>query len=465
MTRTLLIPALAAALLQPTTAPFAQQDLATAGFGSPFYRIPALAVTTRGTLLAAYDARPTLGDLPSPIGLVMRRSTDNGRTWLPQSIVRQGQAPEGFGDPSLLVDRVTGRVFLFHAAGRNQGFFGSRAGIDHDDPDVLQADVSQSDDDGLTWTHRRLTSQIKDPAWGGLFASSGQGIQLRYGPHAGRLVQQYVVRFNGRNWAASAYSDDHGDTWRMGGLVGPDADENKSVELSDGTLMLNIRAKPFRKVAFSGDGGETWTGLRDEEQLMDPANNAAIIRVHPDVPAGTPAARQLLFSNTDSRDRRENLTIRLSCNDGATWPIRKVVEPAGASYSTLARLPDGRFGLLYERGTVTTIIFAAFDLGWLGGGCPSAAPAVTAQVRGRVFDEYGASIPDASIVFEPLAPDSALARSEVRADARGRFDFIGVAPGTYRVTGRAFGFEATVMVQQVIAGKENEVTIVVRRRR
>ncbi|MEP6919418.1 MAG: sialidase family protein [Acidobacteriota bacterium] len=346
-----------------------QMDLATAGSGAPFYRIPALSVTTKGTLLAAYDARPTLADLPGPIAIVLRRSLDNGRSWGPQTVVRKGEAPAGFGDPSLLVDTSTGRIFLFHAAGLNQGFFGSRTGNRHDDPDVLHADYSYSDDDGLSWRHRRITTDIKDAAWAGMFAASGQGIQLRYGPRAGRLVQQYVVRFNGTNWAASAFSDDHGETWRIGQLAGPDADENKSVELSDGRLMLDIRARPFRKVAFSADAGATWTGLRNEEQLIDPANNASILRVHPDAARGTRDARQLLFSHTESRDRRQNLVVRLSCDDGATWPIRKVVEPAGASYSTLARLSDGRFGLLYERGAVTAIVFAAFDVKWLGAGC------------------------------------------------------------------------------------------------
>jgi sialidase-1 len=123
-------------------------------------------------------------------------------------------------------------------------------------------------------------------------------------------------------------------------------------------------------VAFSRDGGVTWTGLRNEEQLIDPANNASILRAHSDAAKGTREARTLLFSNTESRDRRENLVIHLSCDDGATWPIRKVVEPGGASYSTLARLPDGRFGLLYERGGVTAIVFAIFSLEWLGGCTP-----------------------------------------------------------------------------------------------
>ncbi|BCS31549.1 hypothetical protein TBR22_A07500 [Luteitalea sp. TBR-22] len=343
-----------------------QQDLAVAGVGSPFYRIPALTVTTRGTLLAAWDARPTLKDLPDPISVVIRRSTDGGATWGPQSVVRGADGPAGFGDPSFVVDRTTRRIFLFYAASVRQGFFGSATGNRHDDPDVQQADYSCSDDDGLTWTHRRITGAIKDPAWGGIFAASGQGIQLRYGRYAGRLVQQYVVRRGKEVFAASAYSDDHGDTWRMGALVGPGADENKTVELSDGRLMLNSRAKPYRKVAFSSDGGATWTGWRDEPQLIDPANNGAIVRLHPEAPSGSAGARVLLFSNTESRDRRENIVVKQSCDDGATWTSRLVVEPGAASYSTLATLPDGRVGILYERGTVSAIVFAAFDPASLG---------------------------------------------------------------------------------------------------
>lgn len=221
MTRGLVSIAIAAAGFQATASQLAQQDLATAGSGSPFYRIPALAVTTKGTLLVAYDARPTLADLPNPIAIVVRRGVDGGRTWGPQTIVRKGEGLDGFGDPSLLVDTATGRILLFYAAGVNQGFFGSHAGNSHDDPDVLQADVSYSDDDGLTWQHRRITREIKNPAWGGIFAASGQGIVLRHGPHAGRVVQQYVVRFEGKSWAASALSDNHGDTWRMGSSRAP----------------------------------------------------------------------------------------------------------------------------------------------------------------------------------------------------------------------------------------------------
>jgi sialidase-1 len=352
-----------------SSAPLSQIVLARSGEGAPVFRIPALAVTNAGTVLAAYDARPSGSDLPSHIAVMLRRSTDGARSFAAPLTVRADTAPFGFGDPSFVVDRRTGRIFLFYAAGVRQGFFGARPGIGATDPEVLQADYSYSDDDGRSWRHRRITAQIKDSAWGGLFASSGEGIQLRRGPHAGRLLQQYAVRFKGANWAATAYSDDHGEHWQMGQLVGPGSDENKVVELADGTLMLNIRAKPARRVAFSNDGGATWTGLRDEPQLVDPGNNGSIIRVAPDAAPSDPRSHWLLFSNTESTSKRVNLTVKLSCDDGRTWPVRRTVEEGASAYSTLTMLRDGRVALLYEGGDYATITLATFAPSWLGAGC------------------------------------------------------------------------------------------------
>lgn len=359
----------AATAAEPAAGLLVSQDLAAAGSGSPYYRIPALAVSTKGTALAAYDARPTLGDLPSNIHMVLRRSTDNGATWQDQQIVRQDPAPHGYGDPSFVVDRQTGRIFLFYAAGENQGYIGGTTGNDPDDPNVLQADYSYSDDDGLTWQHRRITPQIKDPAWGGMFAASGAGIQIKRGPYAGRLVQQYSIRYQGKNWAGSAYSDDHGDTWHMGALTGPGTDENKSVELEDGRLMLNSRATPNRLVAYSSDGGESWEGLHADPNLIDPGDNGSILRYNANAAPGTQQASWLLFSNNESTSSRSNLVVKQSCDNGQTWPIRKVVEPGFAAYSTLTRLPDGSFGLLWESKDYTRITFSKFDRDWLGGVC------------------------------------------------------------------------------------------------
>lgn len=341
-------------------------DLERSGDGFPVYRIPALTVSNEGTLIAAYDGRPTLSDVPGNLKLVVRRSTDNGTTWLPRQVVRQAPAPLGFGDPSLLVDRETGRIFLFYVASVNQGFQGSAQGNDENDPNVLQADLSWSDDDGITWHHRRITSAIKDSAWGGIFASSGQGIQLKHGPYAGRLIQQYVVRYDGSNYAASAISDDNGASWKMGTLVGPGLDENKTVQLGDGRVMLNSRARPHRLVAWSTDGGVTYSGLHADSALVDPANNGAIIRYSEDAPAGSAAARRLVFSNTADSTRRANLVLRFSCDSGESWPTSVVVDSGPAAYSTIVTLPDGNIGVLYERGPYEYITFARVRPVWAG---------------------------------------------------------------------------------------------------
>lgn len=357
-------------------------DLARSGEGAwPRYRIPALTVARNGDLLAFYDGRPTLQDLPSNIALLMRRSTDGGRTWQEPRVIRTAPAPAGFGDPSALVDRVTGDVFVFHAASLNAGFASSTTGRDPADPNVLHADYSVSRDNGVTWTHHRITAELKAGRmdWAGMFAASGEGIQLRRGKYAGRLIQQYTVRRNGRNYAVSALSDDHGVTWRTSEPVGPGADENKTVELSDGRIMLNVRASPHRLVALSSDGGATYTPLVPDAELPDPGNNGSIIRAFPDADPRDPRARMLLFSNTANLHARRNLTVRLSCDDGTTWPVSRVVQTGATAYSTLTPLRGrdgrlgGRYGLLYERDGYRYISYTAFGLDWLGGGCDGTA--------------------------------------------------------------------------------------------
>ncbi|WP_318211051.1 MULTISPECIES: exo-alpha-sialidase [unclassified Streptomyces] len=350
---------------------FESTVLATSGQGAHTYRIPALDTLPDGTLVAAYDRRnDSSADLPGNLDVMVRRSTDNGRTWTAPQAIADYDDGIGAGDPSVVVDRVTGRVFVFYAYGpQGIGFFNSGTGNANDATDSLHADYAYSDDGGVTWRTRRITHDIKDPAWKGMFASSGTGIQLS----TGRLVQQYAFRkADSSIWAASAYSDDHGTTWKMGTPVGPLMDENKTVELADGRVMLNSRTSSARTrlVAYSTDGGITYSAPVPDDELIDPTNNAAILRYDATAGAERPESHWLLFSNTASTTTRHRLTVKLSCNDGLTWPTSKVVEAGGSAYSTLTRLADGTFGLLYESGPYQRITFARFNASWLGVDCP-----------------------------------------------------------------------------------------------
>jgi sialidase-1 len=153
------------------------------------------------------------------------------------------------------------------------------------------------------------------------------------------------------------FSDDHGATWRTGALVGPGVDENKVVELADGTVQLNARATPYRLIAESRDGGATYGAVRADTALIDPANNASIVAVRRGV---------LLFSNTASRAGRERLTLRLSCTDGATWAASRVLVEGAAAYSTMAMLPNGDVGVLFERGAYAAISYVRVPVSWVG---------------------------------------------------------------------------------------------------
>lgn len=399
------------------------------------YRIVALASLGNGVVLAAYDGRPDGGDSPSANSIIQRRSTDRGKTWGAPTFVARGQVAArkarrfGFSDPSYVVDRETGTIFNFHVYSKGAGFGSSRLGKNDADRRIISSEVSVSTDGGLTWStdpaNRRalpprpsyargskyaafagpLITRVVKPVGtrvhrvanvGGVlgqFATSGEGIQLRYGPHKGRLIQQFAGRIIQRDGskrlqAYSVFSDDHGRSWRRGKPVGVNMNENKVVELSNGDVMLNSRDNAGgggRRIAVSHDGGETYGPVTYNSVLTDPRNNATITRMFPDAPKGSADARKLLFSNANNPPfARKNGTIRYSCDDGATWSTSRAFAPGlPTNYSTVTALGSGLYGILYE-GAHNTITFDRFDSRWLDPLCGhliSDSPSVPAGGR------------------------------------------------------------------------------------
>jgi len=377
-----------------------------------FYRIPALAHLGGGVILAAWDARPgSAADSPNPNSIIQRRSTDNGESWGALQVIAQGQPGaerHGYSDPSYVVDRKTGRVFAFFVYSKDQGFGGSDWGHDDANRQIISAAVIHSDDQGLSWSAPRLITDIAKPTNGaqdqnrytplagdvkGMFATSGEGIQLRYGAHAGRLLQPFagLVRQAGGGMeiqAYSVYSDDHGVTWRRGEFVGTAMDENTIVELSDGRVMLNSRDSAnghARKVAISDDGGVSYGPVVRDAQLPDPTNNASLTRLYPDAAKGSAHARKLLFinANNGANDERINGSVRLSCDDGETWPGLRTLESGTFAYASATALDHGQIGVLWEAGYVNTIHFSRFDEAWLNAVCaPLTVPELDLQAAG-----------------------------------------------------------------------------------
>ncbi|WP_406142116.1 exo-alpha-sialidase [Streptomyces sp. NBC_01089] len=346
-------------------------------------RIPSMAVTNNGTVIAMADARidssSDLGGGSNNIQVAMRRSTDGGVTWTGASAVAHGATTsEGYGDSSLLVDRsagADGKVFAFinYSPAPGVGYAGSKAGSNSaTDPTALHIRVISSTDNGATWSSPvDLNPQVKNVAWAGMFASSGHGIQLS----DGRLVQPIVYHQDGADHAGNIYSDDHGATWHAGASAASGVNENKAIQRGSGQVVQNLR---------SNSGGNRWYATAADTAagrnvagafgpawnsgLIDPGCNAdEISYLRPtDVGAGgypalTPVTVQ---SNNASAADRDELTVRMSEDDGVTWPHQVLIKSGAAGYSTTAVLGNGVIGDLYEIGDTGGIVFSSFTPDW-----------------------------------------------------------------------------------------------------
>ncbi len=319
-------------------------------FAAPVYRIPALAVTGSGRVVAAYDVRIDWRDLPGDFDLVLRHSDDHGRSWSAPRALRRSAGGRGFGDASLIADTRTGLLHCWYVASTGRSFFTADAGPSGAG---LELWLSTSADDGLTWTHRELTASLKPDDVTGMFASSGNGAVLA----SGRLLQPFVLRLtSGEHWAAVAHSDDGGDAWTLGERVGPDCDENKVVGLPDGRVLMHARATPRRRWAVSHDSGVTFTVPVPDAALVDPACNGGLCLL----------GDTLVCSHLDDAEERRRLVLRTSADAGATWSPALVVDPGAAAYSVLVCLADGALGVAYEAGDYTSVEFCRITRSELG---------------------------------------------------------------------------------------------------
>jgi len=329
------------------------------------YRIPAVIRAANGDLLAFCEGRKLSGDDHGDVDLVMKRSTDNGRSWGPLEIIWDDGA-NTCGNPCPVLDRTTGTLWLLltHNLGgdREQAIMQGRA------EGSRTVWLTFSTDHGRTWAKpTEVTSSTKDPRWGWYATGPGVGIQVQEGTHAGRLLvpcnHSYLDLETGRPryGAHVIYSDDHGKTWRLGGAIRPDMNEAQVVELFDGkgSLLINMRSyagRNLRAQAISTDSGLNWSSPRDATQLVDSVCQGSIIR-H--------ASGVILFSNPASATRRVNLTVRASSDHGETWHTVTILAPGPSAYSCLVCLSETEAGCLFERGRENVderISFARFTV-------------------------------------------------------------------------------------------------------
>jgi sialidase-1 len=369
-----------------------KQDLFTVGDDPAFkiYHIPGIVVTAKGTVLAWCEARRDGSDWDD-IQILLRRSTDEGKTWsAPQSIVnvpgpKQKNAfslklkhtdptTVTYNNPVLIADRDSTVHMVFCL-------------------EYERSLYQQSKDDGLTWSAPvEITATFdafkRDYAWKVLATGPNHGIQLRNGR---LLVPVWLSTGTGGNAhrpsvTATIFSDDGGETWQAGEIAVPNTDEwinpneTVAVELKDGRVMLNVRSESKahrRLVVTSPDGATGWSTPRFDEALLEPICMAGLVRYEHD---GT---RALIFSNPHNLEggregepepgksrARKNLSIKLSPDEGQTWPVHKLLEEGPGAYSDLAVTQSGIILCFYGRGTKpgfagSSLRLARFNREWL----------------------------------------------------------------------------------------------------
>ena len=323
------------------------------------YRIPGLATTNDGSLIAVYDVRyGNSGDLQGNIDIGMSRSTNDGRTWEPMQVImdmgRRGNKSEdqnGIGDPSILVDRNTGTIWVAalwaHGMKGKKAWFASGQGFTPDETGQFM--LVKSTDDGQTWSEPiNITSQIKKKEWKLMFQGPGKGITMRNGT----LV--FPAQFKDENdipHSTIIYSKDHGKSWNVGTGAKSNTTEAQVVELSNGELMLNMRDNRggSRSVYTTDDLGKTWRKHpTSRSALQEPVCMASLIRWPVDKDW---SQRRLLFSNPNNTKSRVNMTIKMSTDDGMTWPKNHQIllnAKQGYGYSCMTVINKKTVGILYE---------------------------------------------------------------------------------------------------------------------
>jgi len=326
--------------------------------GYAYYRIPAVETAPHGAVLAFAEARKynasDPGEKGQEIDLVLKRSTDGGTTWSAMRVIEHSGNYWSSANPATVVDRSNGRAWVFYIRckpGCNTD--AARPGTD----DVANL-ARWSDDDGLTWSEPiDQTSAARDMAdrrWGISVSGPGGAIQDR----KGRLI---VPMWRYAPWGNFVLaSEDHGRTWQRGSQVQlpQGGDEDQLVELSDGRLLFDIRQQsgPHRWTATSADGGRTWSPPKPGQ---------------PTTPVCCAIERYTLKSAGGDRDRilwtgplgpgRNKLVVRMSYDEGQTFPHQRLISEEPAAYSDMTVLKDKSVGVLWERADYRFVTFTRLD--------------------------------------------------------------------------------------------------------
>ncbi len=319
--------------------------------GYKCFRIPAIVTTSEGTLLAFAEGRKKGCSDTGDIDLVMKTSKNNGLTWSKLKVIWD-DGENVCGNPAPVVDETTGTIHLLSTW--NLGKDHEREIIDGKSIDTRRVFVLRSGNDGISWsTPEEITSSVKDEDWTWYATGPCHGIQLKNGSHKGRLLIpcDHIEAATKKYYSHSIYSDDHGQSWKLGGTTPQDqVNECTVAELLDGKVILNMRnydrTQKSRKISYSKDGGDSWSDIQSDQILVEPICQASLLSIF----GSEEGNHTLFFLNPAHKEKRENMTLRISRDQGVTWSESVVLHQGPAAYSDLSHLSNGNLGCFYEAG-------------------------------------------------------------------------------------------------------------------
>ncbi len=376
----LILAALSAPAQQPVTKVFAAGE-----DGHKSYRIPAIVTLPGGDLLAFAEGRVEGSGDFGDINIVMKRSRDKGKTWSPMQVVADYETLQA-GNPAPVVDLTDpahpgGRVFLFYNTGNNHEYeVRMKKGY-------REVWYKTSVDGGKTWdeavnitaqTHRINQPEVNEAYrfpedWRSYANTPGHAMQFHSGPYKGRIYvaanhSEGDARKDFTDYVAHGYyTDDHGKTFKISeNIPVSGSNESTAAQISGGRLLFNSRDQSRKKrsriVSVSNDGGATWTSSAHDPDLPDPVNQGSLLAI-----GKYRGKEHIAFSNAADPSRRDNLTLRISNDDGKTWfrniPVAKSPEgytgSAYAAYSDIVVLSPRQIGILFERDDYREIVFTS----------------------------------------------------------------------------------------------------------
>ncbi len=347
-------------------------DVFVAGDGNEYksIRIPDI-VRAGKTLVAMAEGRYENTD-QGRNDLIVSTSRDGGKTWSKPTVAAASEGAT-FNNPCLIYDEEAKMIVLFfqrYPEGVHERDKDIPTG--HEDKKCIRNFVCFSRN-GKKWTKPRdVTEFTKNEGVTITCSGPNPGVQIKHGEHKGRLVVPLNEGPFGNWTVAAAYSDDHGKTWKIGqkSTAGKGINEVSITETDEGGLMVVSRAwgGNLRKVVYSEDGGETWGETITHDELPSPNTQNGLARYSFEDEEKLGGKSRILFS-TPSNGRNDGI-IKMSYDNGKTWPVEKLLIPGPFAYSTLTPVKPGVMGCLYEVNSnqIKTIRFATFSIKWLTDG-------------------------------------------------------------------------------------------------